>query len=73
MVELAPAGVTVAVAGRLEPGPAMARLSLAPDTTRNSADDLRFGAWEVGQLFDGLYREPLPPEDVAALARHTEG
>src|SRR6266498_4620720 len=37
------------------------------------ADDLRFRSWEVEHLFHHFYREPLPPEDVASLARRTEG
>lgn len=36
-------------------------------------EDLRFRAWEVEALFREVYREPLQPEEVAALARRTSG
>jgi DNA-binding SARP family transcriptional activator len=36
-------------------------------------DDLRFRAWEVEELFRDVYRDPMIPEDVAALARRTGG
>ncbi|MGH3922045.1 MAG: hypothetical protein ACRDTT_04100, partial [Pseudonocardiaceae bacterium] len=38
-----------------------------------TADDLRFRSWEVEVLFRDIYREPLPPDDIAALTRRTEG
>jgi DNA-binding SARP family transcriptional activator len=37
------------------------------------AEDLRFRAWEVEHLLRDVYREPLPPDDVAALARGVDG
>ena len=36
-------------------------------------DDLRFRSWEVERLFADVYGEPLPPGDVAQLARGLEG
>lgn len=37
------------------------------------ADDIRFRTWEVNQLFCDVYGEPLPPADLATLARGLEG
>jgi DNA-binding SARP family transcriptional activator len=37
------------------------------------AEELRFRAWEVERLLRDVYREPLPPDDVAALARGVDG
>ncbi len=37
------------------------------------SEDLRFRSWEVERLFRDFYREPLPPEELAELARRTEG
>ncbi len=50
----------------------LCRVELAPITVV-TADDLRFRSWEVEALFRDVYREPLPPDDIAALARRTEG
>ena len=36
-------------------------------------DDLRFRSWEVEELFRDVYREALPPDDIAALTRRTDG
>ncbi|MGY1935055.1 BTAD domain-containing putative transcriptional regulator [Nocardia gipuzkoensis] len=38
-----------------------------------SGDDMRFRCWEVEALFAHCYGRPLPPEDAAALSRHTDG
>ena len=37
------------------------------------ADDLRFRSWEVERLFRDFYRDPVPPGELAVLARRTEG
>ena len=34
---------------------------------------MRFRSWEVERLFRDFYAEPLPPEELAGLARRTEG
>lgn len=48
-------------------------LRLSSDVHEIDGDDLRFRSWEVGELFDVVYRSPLPPESVAALTRRTAG
>ena len=73
VIALAPPSTTFVLAGRRDPGPALAQLQLGVGAAVISADALRFRSWEVGELFGQYYGEPLPPEDVAALTRHTEG
>lgn len=73
VIALAPPSTTFVLAGRRDPGPALAQLQLGVGTASLTADALRFRSWEVGELFGRFYGEPLPPEEVAALTRHTEG
>ncbi|MGH3901220.1 MAG: BTAD domain-containing putative transcriptional regulator [Pseudonocardiaceae bacterium] len=65
-------GISVVLASRRAPHLNLCRVELAPITVV-TADDLRFRSWEVEMLFRDVYREPLPPDDIAALARRTEG
>jgi DNA-binding SARP family transcriptional activator len=62
----------VLLAARRAPGLNLARAELGQPVLL-TAEDLRFRSWEVEELFRHVYREPLPPDDVAALARRTEG
>ncbi|HKR50378.1 MAG TPA: hypothetical protein VJT72_12535, partial [Pseudonocardiaceae bacterium] len=64
--------VSVILASRRAPHLNLCRMELTPITVV-TADDLRFRSWEVEVLFRDVYREPLPPDDIAALARRTEG
>jgi DNA-binding SARP family transcriptional activator len=64
--------MAVVLASRRAPQLNLCRVELAPITVV-TADDLRFRSWEVETLFRDVYREPLPPDDIAALARRTEG
>lgn len=56
---------------------AMPRVNLArselPPLVVITGDDLRFRTWEVEKLFHRVHRSPLPPHDVAALTRYTQG
>jgi DNA-binding SARP family transcriptional activator len=65
-------GVSVVLASRRALQLNLCRVEIAPITVV-TADDLRFRSWEVELLFRDIYREPLPPDDIAALARRTEG
>lgn len=67
-----PPGLSVVLASRRAPGLNLCRAELG-DVTVVDADDLRFRSWEVEALFRDHYGAPLPPDDVAALTRHTEG
>ncbi|MBM3679539.1 MAG: hypothetical protein FJW96_16935 [Actinobacteria bacterium] len=49
------------------------RLLVSDRLVEIGADDLRFRSWEVEQLFSDFYEEPMPPDDLADLARRTEG
>jgi DNA-binding SARP family transcriptional activator len=69
----APPKVGMVVASRRQPGINLSRLRVADRLVEIDADGLRFRSWEVEQLFHDVYREPLPPEDLATLARRTEG
>jgi DNA-binding SARP family transcriptional activator len=72
-VEWAPPNIRVVMASRLPPALNLSRLRVSGDLVEITPDDLRFRSWEVEQLFRDLYGEPLPPEDLAVLARRTEG
>ncbi len=43
------------------------------DLLEIEGDDLRFRSWEVERLFRDFYRDPVPPGELAVLARRTEG
>ncbi|MGH3845755.1 MAG: BTAD domain-containing putative transcriptional regulator [Pseudonocardiaceae bacterium] len=65
-------GVSVVLASRRPLHLNLCRMEITPITVV-TADDLRFRSWEVEVLFRDVYREPLPPDDIAALTRRTEG
>jgi DNA-binding SARP family transcriptional activator len=73
LVEHGPDHVRVLAASRGHPRFNLPRLRVSGDLLEVSADDLRFRSWEVERLFREFYQEPLPPEDLARLARRTEG
>src|SRR6266508_1929209 len=73
LMDYAPLSLTVLIGSRSAPRLNLSRRRLAGALFELGADDLRFRSWEVEHLFHHFYREPLPPEDVASLARRTEG
>lgn len=73
LIEYAPAGLTVLAASRVPPRFNLSRLRVSGQLMELAGDDLRFRSWEVERLFRDFYGEPLPPEDLARLARRTEG
>ncbi len=73
LVECAPDRLRVIFASRCVPGFNLSRLRVSGWLLEVTADDLRFRSWEVEELFRDFYGEPLPPEDLAELARRTEG
>lgn len=73
LLEYLPGWVTVLAAARRPPGFDLSRLRLAGELIELGPDDLRFRSWEAEDLFRDFYDEPLPPEDIAALTRRTEG
>ena len=73
LVEHLPAGVRILAATRRRPDINLSRLLVAGSLLELDSDDLRFRSWEVEELFRDVYGEPLPPGDLAVLARRTEG
>src|SRR5205807_5764809 len=58
---------------RAVPGFNLSRLRVSGALLEIGSEDLRFRSWEVERLFRDFYQEPLPPEELAELARRTEG
>jgi DNA-binding SARP family transcriptional activator len=73
LVELAPPWLVLAATCRQAPGWNLPRLRVSGALREIAHDDLRFRSWEVERLFADVYGEPLPPGDVAQLARGLEG
>ncbi|HSK95624.1 MAG TPA: hypothetical protein VK891_03325, partial [Euzebyales bacterium] len=75
LLEYLPETIRVIMASRAEPGPGinLPRMWVSGHVVEVDADDLRFRSWEVERLFREVYAEPLPPEDLAALTRRTNG
>lgn len=73
LLDYAPRSLVVLAASRSAPGFDVSRLQVAGDLLEVRADDLRFRSWEVERLFRDVYRAPHPPEELAELARRTEG
>ncbi|HEX5015944.1 MAG TPA: BTAD domain-containing putative transcriptional regulator [Candidatus Limnocylindrales bacterium] len=72
-VEYAPAWLAIVIGSRLAPSINLTRLRVAGDLVEIGPDELRFRAWEVERLFRDHYGEPVPPDELAVLARRTEG
>ena len=49
------------------------RLLVSGELTELEGEELRFRSWEVEELFQVVYDEPLSPEAAAALTRRTGG
>jgi len=73
LVENAPPSLTIIAAARAIPRFNLSRLRVSDLVVEVDGDDLRFRTWETERLFHDFYHEPLPPEDLAALTRRTEG
>ena len=73
LIENRPPWLAIVIASRTEPRFNVSRLRVSNGVLDIGADDLRFRSWEVEQLFRDFYREPAPPEELAVLARRTEG
>jgi DNA-binding SARP family transcriptional activator len=73
LVEYAPPCLAVVAGSRTAPAWSLARRRVSGSLLEVGGDDLRFRSWEVERLFADFYREPLPPVELAELARRTEG
>jgi DNA-binding SARP family transcriptional activator len=72
-IALRPQGLRVLVGSRRQPGINVPRLQVSGLLQEISSEDLRFRSWEVEELFQAVFREPLSPESAAALTRRTGG
>jgi len=70
---LAPSRVRVLAGARRAPDLDLSRFRISGELLEFDAEDLRFRSWEVAELFRDYYGEPMRPEDLALLLRHTEG
>jgi len=70
---LAPPTLRVVGAGRRMPTLNLLRHELSHGLVVLDADQFRFRTWEVERLLRDVYREPLPPEEIAVLTRRTDG
>ncbi|MGH9165066.1 MAG: AAA family ATPase, partial [Acidimicrobiales bacterium] len=68
-----PGAHAVLAASRRPPRFNLSRLRVSGDLLELGPDDLRFRIWEVERLFRDVYGQPLAPEELAELARRTEG
>ena len=73
LVTLLPAGIVVLAATRRSPGFNLSRMIVSGDLLEIGQEDLRFRAWEVERLFRDFYGSPMPPNELAELARRTAG
>jgi DNA-binding SARP family transcriptional activator len=73
LLDYAPARLWFLAASRSQPRFNLSRLRVAGALLEVGGDDLRFRSWEAERLFHDLYREPMPPAELAKLARRTEG
>jgi DNA-binding SARP family transcriptional activator len=73
LVDYAPPWLRILAASRARPGFNLPRLRLSGDLAEIEGDDLRFRSWEVERLFRDYYGDPVPPGELAVLARRTEG
>jgi DNA-binding SARP family transcriptional activator len=72
LIEYAPT-LHFLTASRAQPRFNLPRLRVSGGLLEIGGDDLRFRSWEVERLFRDFYRAPLPPAELASLARRTEG
>jgi DNA-binding SARP family transcriptional activator len=72
MLVSAPPHLHTVLAGRRMPGVNTSRHELT-GLLIIGPDQMRFRAWEAEALLRDVYREPLPPGDIAALSRRVGG
>ena len=73
LVDYAPPWLRIIAASRVRPDFNLPRLRVSGDLLQIEGDDLRFRSWEVERLFRDFYGDPVPPGELAVLARRTEG
>jgi DNA-binding SARP family transcriptional activator len=73
LVDYAPPWLRIVAGSRVRPDFNLPRLRVSGELLEIEGDDLRFRSWEVERLFRDFYRDPVPPSELAVLARRTEG
>ena len=73
LIESAPSCLRILIAGRRWPALDIQQLRMSGESSLIEAVDLQFRPWEVERLFRHVYREPLSPDDAAALTRRIGG
>ena len=68
-----PPGLVMVAATRRAPGFNLSRLRVSGELFEIGPEELRFRSWEVERLFHEFYDTPLRPDELAELARRTEG
>ena len=69
----APPSLAVVAGTRVLPAFNLSRRRVSGELQELTGDDLRFRSWEVERLFRDFYGEALRPDELARLARRTEG
>lgn len=72
-IDYLPASLAVLIGSRSEPAFNLSRRRVSGGLLEIGPDDLRFRSWEVERLFRDFYNEAVGPEEIARLARRTEG
>ena len=72
-LDYAPPSLAVVAGTRVAPSFNLSRRRVTGEIRELSGDDLRFRPWEVERLFRDFYGEALRPDELACLARRTEG
>ncbi|MFH0751166.1 MAG: BTAD domain-containing putative transcriptional regulator [Chloroflexota bacterium] len=72
-LDYAPPALAVVAGTRVAPSFNLSRRRVAGEIMELSGDDLRFRPWEVERLFRDFYDDALRPDELARLARRTEG
>ena len=73
LIDYLPPSIVILLASRTAPGINLSRLRLNGGLVEIGYEDLRFRSWEVERLYRDFYGETRPPEELAELARRTEG
>lgn len=73
LITMLPPGVVLLAATRRAPGFNLSRMIVSGHVLEIGQEDLRFRAWEVERLFRDFYGSPMPPHELAELARRTGG
>ena len=72
-IDYSPPTLLTVIASRAQPDFNLSRLRVSGALAEITGEDLRFRSWEVERLFRDFYQEPLPPVELAELARRTDG